>query len=353
MGVWFRSVVMASLLWCSGAVAQTSPPDAAEPLPTETPTSPARVIHSGPKLRVTVGLYVNALREVDAQKQTFDADLFYWLRYPRRGTELTDEELEEIRFTNGEVNSLEVEERKAIGNETFVLMRVRATFHFHADFRHYPFDVQELPIRLQHGEFLADQLALQADLRSFQRAGVARDRQGLGDHVQLADMIVTGVRHEISTHTYRTDFGDLSDPLPSTTYSRYTMTIETRREVSPFFIKIVIPLLIIQVLAYLVFFVAADRIDVAVGLTVTSLLASIAFQASLADSLPDIGYLTTADRIFHLSYFLIMTAMAQMVYQYNVDIQGNKRRVQLIDMIGRVLYPLVFFGGVFVICTFL
>jgi hypothetical protein len=92
---------------------------------------------------------------------------------------------------------------------------------------------------------------------------------------------------------------------------------------------------------------------VAVGLTVTSLLASIAFQSSLSDSLPDIGYLTTADRIFHLSYFLIMTAMAQMVYQYNVDIQGDKRRVQLIDTIGRVLYPIVFFGGVYFICQFM
>jgi hypothetical protein len=354
MGVWFRFVVMACLLWCSGAVAQTSPPDAAEPLPQEAPTTPARVLHpAGPKLTVTVGLYVNALREVDAQKQTFDADLFYWLRYTRRGTELTDEELEEVRFANGEVTSLEIEERKALGNENFVLMRVRATFHFHADFRHYPFDVQELPVRVQHGAFLADQLELKADLRSFQRAGVREDRQGLGNHVQLADMVVTGVRHEIGTHTYRTDFGDYSDPLPSTTYSRYTMTIETRREVTPFFIKIVIPLLIIQILAYLVFFVAADRIDVAVGLTVTSLLASIAFQSALSDSLPDIGYLTTADRIFHLSYFLIMTAMAQMVYQYNVDLQGDKQRVKLIDVIGRVLYPIVFFGGVWLICVWM
>jgi hypothetical protein len=103
-------------------------------------------------------------------------------------------------------------------------------------------------------------------------------------------------------------------------------------------------------LAYLVFYVAADRIDVAVGLTVTSLLASIAFQISLADSLPDIGYLTTADRIFHLSYFLIMVAMGQMVYAYNLFVAEQAERARSLDLAGRVLYPLVFFVGVALIC---
>jgi hypothetical protein len=56
------------------------------------------------------------------------------------------------------------------------------------------------------------------------------------------------------------------------------------------------------VLAYLVFFVPARELEVAVGLTVTSVLACIAFQLTVAGDLPHIGYVVTSDRIFHLCY---------------------------------------------------
>jgi branched-chain amino acid transport system substrate-binding protein len=306
--------------------------------------------YMGATSEMVFGFYVNALREVDAHAQTFRADLFYWLRYKRRGPGLVDEELEEIRFVNGDVESQELEERKALDDFNYVMFRVRAQFHFHADFRRYPFDVQELPIEVQHGFLRADQFHITPDRFSYDRSARPKNLRGLGEGIDLMEMHVTDVRHEETTRTYRTDFGDRTDPLGSTTVSAYRMVIVAARDVLPFLIKIVIPLLIIQILAYLVFFVAADRIDVAVGLTVTSLLASIAFQISLSDSLPDIGYLTTADRIFHLSYFLIMSAMGQMVYAYNLFMAGRLEHARKIDVLGRILYPLVFFGGVAIIC---
>lgn len=304
------------------------------------------------KLRVVVGFYVNALHELDAQAQTFRADLYFWLRYRPRSGGLIDEELEEIRFVNGDIESSELEERKAIGAETYVLSRVRALFHFHADFRRYPFDAQHLPIEVQHAFLQASSLEIVPDAASYRRDGQAMRRAGLGDGLALVDMFITGVHHHIGRHTYRTDFGDPTDVASSTTFDRYSMIIETQREVWPFLFKIVIPLLIIQVLAYLVFYIAPDRIDVAVGLAVTSLLASIAFQISLSDSLPDIGYLTTADHIFHLSYFLIMVAMAQMVYAYNLFSEGQTERAIRLDRLSRIAYPIVFFVGVALITRF-
>jgi hypothetical protein len=47
--------------------------------------------------------------------------------------------------------------------------------------------------------------------------------------------------------------------------------------------------LIILALAYLVSFIPARELGVAVGLTVTSVLACIAFQLTVADDLPSIG----------------------------------------------------------------
>ena len=128
-----------------------------------------------------------------------------------------------------------------------------------------------------------------------------------------------------------------------------TFTIETARNYGAYLIKILIPLLIILVLAYLVFFVPAHDLDVAVGLTVTSILACIAFQLTVADDLPSIGYIVTSDRIFHLCYFLIMVAMAETVYTHNLEKRGRERAAATIEHWARFLYPTLLFLGFFAI----
>jgi hypothetical protein len=152
--------------------------------------------YTGAKSEMVLGFYVNALREVDAHAQTFRADLFYWLRYKRRSPGLVDEELEEIRFVNGDVESQELEERKALDDFNYVLFRVRAQFHFHADFRRYPFDVQELPIEVQHGFLRADQLHVTPDRFSYDRSARPESLRGLGEGIDLMEMHVTNVRNE-------------------------------------------------------------------------------------------------------------------------------------------------------------
>jgi hypothetical protein len=128
-----------------------------------------------------------------------------------------------------------------------------------------------------------------------------------------------------------------------------TFTIEAARDYGAYLIKILIPLVIILVLAYLVFFVPARDLDVAVGLTVTSVLACIAFQLTVADDLPSIGYIVTSDRIFHLCYFLIMTAMAETVYTHNLEKRGHENTAARIEHWARFLYPTLLILGFFAI----
>ena len=107
--------------------------------------------------------------------------------------------------------------------------------------------------------------------------------------------------------------------------------------------------MIILALAYLVFFVPARELEVAVGLTVTSVLACIAFQLTVADDLPSIGYVVTADRIFHLCYFLIMMAMAETVYTHNLEKRGREATAAKIEHRARYVYPGLFVVGFLVI----
>jgi hypothetical protein len=56
----------------------------------------------------------------------------------------------------------------------------------------------------------------------------------------------------------------------------------------------------------MVFFLPGAELEVAVGLTVTSLLTCVAIQLTVVPGLPSIGYVATSDLIFYLAYLLAM-----------------------------------------------
>ena len=147
-------------------------------------------------------------------------------------------------------------------------------------------------------------------------------------------MEIKRVSRDFSDHEYKTDFGD-PNAQPTMRFSRVVLSIEVERRFSPYLVKIIIPLLIILLLAYLVFFVPAQELDVAVGLTVTSVLACIAIQLTLNDKIPNVGYLITSDRIFHLCYFLIMLAMAETVVTSNLTKMGKEAVSDRIEVFAR------------------
>jgi hypothetical protein len=308
-----------------------------------------------------IGFYVNAVREVDWSAQNFLADFYWWIRYPNPPSEQDQRLAEALEFVNGslDVNGKlgtlqhEEQERKTVpgpnGGELYVAYRSVGRFYFEADFRSYPFERHRLPIVIEHEVLTAEELDLVDDEDSYRRAGGPEERWGLAPTLQVPDLEVERATRVFTTQEYRTNFGDPTIRDAATSFARVTFTIEAARDSGAYLIKILIPLLIILVLAYLVFFVPARDLDVAVGLTVTSVLACIAFQLTVADDLPSIGYVVTSDRIFHLCYFLIMTAMAETVYTHALEKHGRESAAAKIEHWARYLSPALFLLGFLVI----
>ena len=97
------------------------------------------------------------------------------------------------------------------------------------------------------------------------------------------------------------------------------------------------------------FFLPAEKLDIAAGLTVTSLLSAIAFQTAMSTDIPEIGYIIYIDKVFYTCYFLIALSMAQSLITYYLDFSGEEKKVKLasqIDYIFRFLFPLLFFAAV-------
>ena len=205
---------------------------------------------------------------------------------------------------------------------------------------------------IEHEVLTADELELVDDEDSYLRAGVPEERWGLADTVRVPGLEIERATRKFQTQMYQTNFGDPTIRDATTRFARVTFAIEASRDYKSYLIKILIPLVIIVVLAYLVFFVPAREMEVAVGLTVTSILACIAFQLTVADDLPNIGYVVTSDMIFHLCYFLIMAAMAETVYTHHLEKRGRKSAAATIERAARYLYPSLFLVGFLAILAY-
>lgn len=296
-----------------------------------------------------VGFYVTAISEVDWRLRKCLIDFYWWIRYPASVPVERRQVIEQLELVNADVAEgvrQDVQERKVVqsheGEEVYVAYRTSGRVYFDADFRRYPFDVQRIPITIEHASLEGTRLRLLDDAASYARFAPTSRTQGVAPDVRVADLEVLHSQRIFTSQPYVTDFGDPDPAVKGHSYARAQFVIEVGRPFVGYLVKILIPLCIILLLAYLVFYVPAQSLEVAAGLTVTSLLACIAFQITVTETLPDVGYLMTSDRIFYVCYLFIMLAMAQTVFTFNLEQRGRLKLSMQMDITARWLFPVLF-----------
>ena len=144
-------------------------------------------------------------------------------------------------------------------------------------------------------------------------------------------------------HSYNSNFGD-PEIHNFETYSRISFNIFIERNPFGILAKISLPLFVVLFLAYLVFFIPDYEIGTASALTVTALLAGIAFEWTIKDSLPKVSYLTLIDKLFYLVYFFIFYAMVQTIITFNLSKGSEKNKLLSanIEEKSKYIFPILF-----------
>lgn len=299
-------------------------------------------------LLVRIGFHVTAIHEVDWLLRNGLVDFYWWMIYPATVPQSQCEQIESVELVNaalGEGFQKQLYDRREVttkrGKEIYAVYRATARVYFDTDFHRYPFDIQSIPIAFEHTSMDSTMLKFIDSLpESALRTHAGHAHPGVASDVNAADLKILRSRLRISEHAYETNFGD--PDVGNLKFSRAEMIVDVGRPFFGYLVKILIPLTIILLLAYLVFFVPAQNLEVAAGLTVTSLLAAIAFQSSVSENLPEVGYLMTSDRMFHVYYFFIMLAMSQTVISFNLEKAGRSELAERLDTLSRWLFPLTF-----------
>lgn len=305
-------------------------------------------------VKVTYGLFLKKLA-VDFKESTFHAEFYWWVRFTNDSTKsgVTNTDIMNLEYVNGvdvPVGSLkeEVQFTRQEGNDYLISGFHQGEFYFTPDFSMYPFDKQFLQITVENAVLDSQVLNFVSDTASYKISGQDSSLYAISTdlmkNTKSASYKIYRSSVFVNNGLYNTNFGDMA-ATPSSSNSRVNVVTMIDRSFLPYISKLIIPIVIILLLVYFVFFLPADKLDIAAGLTVTSLLSAIAFQTAISGDIPEIGYITYVDKVFYTCYALIALAMAESVVTYYMDARQTERDVvlaQRIDYAFRFLFPLSF-----------
>jgi hypothetical protein len=298
-------------------------------------------VASAEPTRVNIGMHVVQLRAVDARTESFYADLYLWLRFPNGDEERAKEIIEKLEPVNGKFDSKDLVDDKVVGDEHYVCYRVTGTFFFVPDLKNYPFDTQVLPITVENAQLELEELLFVDDRISYEKSGAPEHRWGLSPTLEIPDYTLKRVDRDIYESKYPTSFGDPTRNPAGTHYSRFTLKVSFVREYWSYAFKILIPLLIILMMAYLVFFLPPAQLDTAASVAMTALLSCMAYNVAVSQNMPEIGYLVLSDKFFIATYVLLFLTLAQTFLAFILDTNGKPEAAIKLDLASRWLFPVL------------
>ncbi len=194
-----------------------------------------------------------------------------------------------VVFTDGEINYI----------ERFTTILQAPDF----DFRQYPFDTQEFFIRIL--SLYPEEFYILQDLEGFSEVG-----ENTGEEEWLI-----------------TEFNTTIDSLDSN--SQFSFRFLAQRHIDYYVLRIFTPILLIIFISWITFFLKdyGKRIDVGAG----NLLLFIAFNFTISDDLPRLGYMTFMDGVLISAFSISVLIVTLNVFLKRLEITGRGDLAQRLD----------------------
>ncbi len=291
---------------------------------------------------VTVLVYMLDIDEIDSSQQTFTANVFlkYEWNDPRLAHEgdgpvikATDEIWHpHLQILNQQKLWKTFDEHFEVFPDGHVRYRQRVWGDFSQpmDLRDYPADDQVLTVQLVSTGHTPDQVELVASTEAV---------HAISDSLSVTDFDITG--SEVVVEPY--------SPMDS---GRGVASIRSsffaNRKVGYFIVKVIIPLILIVMMSWAVFWIDPVEGGTQIGVATTTMLTLIAFRFAIDTSLPKISYLTRLDTFVMASTVLVFLSLFEVVITSRLAKTGRHERAMRLDQWSRLIFP-----GAFVALTVL
>jgi hypothetical protein len=280
---------------------------------------------------VVVGIYLNQVASIDVKANTFLADFYLWFRWsgpidPTQTFELPNA-IEPWSFSKEAV----YKDASGVAQPDVLPDGCKLQqFHVQGRFAHpfeltsYPLDRQKVSIRVEDARYDDDTLAYEADPDSKVDPGM-----------QTPGFLTRSSGTEVLHHRYASTMGDTR--LASLQSSQFRFNLELGRPLVGYLSKTLVPIGFILLSTLLIFFISLSYFEGRIGLAVTTLISAVALQLTTSADLPQIGYLVLVDKLYNLSYVIILFSMFESTLAVRWHDAGREAAAQRLDHYAAVL----------------
>jgi glycine receptor alpha-3 len=296
--------------------------------------------------RVATSFFFNSIENVDSVNETFDADFYLRLEWtdPRLAA-LSSEKIDGGAIWQPQVEVVNSRDMQKPWDPYFqfpgagrvcLLSRFHGTFAAPLDLHDFPFDRQVLPIAIESSTFTAPEM-LFGDSGHRQRkerdwVAPVRPEEVLGDSARLPEWKLESIQVRELDKYY--GFVDAS-------FSRYRIEILVSRRSGFYVWKVIAIEVMIVMLSWAVFLLDSGELGNRLAVSVTLLLATVAFSYVISGITPRISYLTLLDWFLLGCFALIFLSAVESVVVYFLRRRGKGAATQ-VDRWSLAAFPVFF-----------
>jgi hypothetical protein len=270
---------------------------------------------------VSIGIVLVGLYNLDEKASTWDADFYLYESWkPAPGFAPQTEIVNEVDRHSQQFDDVELKNGTCTRSR-----RIRSTLHTPFNLRMFPFDRQHVELQVSDANYGAADLTYADKPYAFGVDEVAR--------AELSGWEIAGD----PTFSRTTRAFQWEEGAPKYDYA--TVKLAVKRHIAFHLTRFFLPLFIIVAVAFGVFWVDPEDLSSQIGIGVTCLLAAIAFQFAQGGNLPEIAYLTLADRVYATCYVAIALALGESVYCNALARSGRKEDARKLDRFCRIAFP--------------
>jgi hypothetical protein len=293
--------------------------------------------------QVSVGMWIVDINKIDSAEQSFTADfavILQWKdsRLVHTSGGFAHYPLDQIWHPRvviaNETNSVSQRLPESVevepGGTVTYRQRYVGPFTQPLRLRSFPFDKQTFRIHLvalRSGtgevQFLPNQKWIDAGLR---KAG------GISPSITLPDWKVDNWDIKPLAYTLAPGLRD----------SGYVFEFTASRNVQHYILKVILPLVLIVIMSWAVFWIDPNTSNSQISVAVTSMLTLIAYRYAVDTQVPRLPYMTRIDLFFLVSTLLVFFSLIEVLVTTFLDNNQQTERAKKIDRYCRVIFPVLF-----------
>lgn len=129
----------------------------------------------------------------------------------------------------------------------------------------------------------------------------------------------------------------------NTGFKGVEFSLEVSRDQGYFKYKVILPLILIVMMSWMVFWIDPSLAGSQISVSVTAMLTIIAYRFALANLVPRLAFLTTLDYFVLASNLMVFLVMLEVIYTAYLSTNGQIEKARSIDRALRWVAPLAYF----------